>query len=231
MRIPFVLLLALCAPACSGPPAPQSIEGEPVCPDFEVGATRTKMQGGLRFPVTLVIKEKETVLSRTTLKGLRTDSDPKTRVLLRDEDAEFTLEWAQCENERAPSAPGGGRGSKDAAAYECGTPTSYKTEQLISRKGDPSSRVIHFAEPPNLACWIPETPAATQVADAGVADASSDDASPANAPDPDAGVDAASTDAAAPPEDSGLPTDSGPPLDGGPSAGTKKKKTKAPPPK
>jgi hypothetical protein len=47
--------LAALSGGCAGPPVPSALEGEPVCPDYEVGATRTKLQGGLRLPVTVTI--------------------------------------------------------------------------------------------------------------------------------------------------------------------------------
>ncbi|MBK8259093.1 MAG: hypothetical protein IPK82_41360 [Polyangiaceae bacterium] len=184
--------------ACAGPPLTSPIEGEPVCPDFEVGAAKTKMSGGLRFPVQVTLKRGSTVVFKTTVVGLRSDKDTATRILLSDDNETYTVEWGQCENERAPAAvEGKGRDTKGAAKYECGTATAYKTDQLVTKKGDAKSHVLAFAAPPNPACLAGTAP--PPPADAGAPDASGDDAS---APDaatemPDAGADAE------PPNDAG----------------------------
>ena len=95
------------------------VDGEPICPDFQVGAAQTKMAGGLRHPVQLTIKDGSNVVFKTTILGRRSDRDPVARVLVPDDDATLTLEWAQCENERAPSpAEAGGRDQKAVAKYE-----------------------------------------------------------------------------------------------------------------
>jgi hypothetical protein len=230
VRIPLALVAALCIPACAGPPAPEPIAGEPICADYEVGATRTKMQGSLRFPVSLVIKEGETLLSRSTLVGLRDPKATKSHALLRDEDAEVTLEWAQCENQRAARAVSAGRDSKDTTAYECGKATVYKTEKLTIHKGDPASRKIQFAEPPDVTCWTGDALPAPAAADAGappIVDAGTaendagTDTSDAGTLGADAGT--LGADAAAPPADAG----GAGPGDAGADAGKKKK---APPP-
>lgn len=224
MRIPLALVAALCIPACAGPPAPEPITGEPICPDYEVGAT--KMQGSLRFPVSLVIKEEETLLSRSTLVGLRDAKATKSHALLRDEDAEVTLEWAQCENQRAARAVAAGRDAKDATAFECGKATVYKTEKLTMRKGDPASRTIRFAEPPDATCWTGDAPPAPAAADAGapsIADAGTAETD-AGTDTSDAGTQGA--DAAAPPADAG----GADPGAAGADAGKTKKKAAAPPP-
>jgi hypothetical protein len=220
VRIHLALIVALCTPACAGPPAPQPIEGEPICADFEVG--RTKMQGSLRFPVTLVIKEEDTLLSRTTLMGLRDAKTTKSHALLRDEDSEVTLEWAQCENQRAPRAVNAGRDPKDATAFECGQTKVYKTEKLTIRKGDPASRVVRFAEPPNVTCWNAERASAPTApenvgrpeedAGAGTPDASASDADAGTDP-ADAGAPSAA-DAATTPPDAGAPKKKKPNLPG-----------------
>lgn len=230
MRIPLALIAALYIPACAGPPAPEPITGEPICPDYQVGATR--MQGSLRFPVSLVIKEEETLLSRSTLVGLRDAKAKKSHALLRDEDAEVTLEWAQCENQRAARADAAGRDAKDATAFECGKATVYKTEKLTIRKGDPASRTIRFAEPPDVTCWASDAPPAPAAADAGAptitdagtaeVDAGADTSDAGAQGTEDAGTQGA--DAAAPPADAG---GAGP---GAAGADAGKAKKKAPPP-
>lgn len=196
--------LSLALSACAGPPLTSPIEGEPVCADFETGAARTKMIGGLRHPVLLTIKSGSNVVFKTMIEGLRTDKDLATRVLLPDDDETLTLEWGQCDNERAamPVKPSGHE-PKGAARYECGEAKVYKTEQLTTKKGDPASHVIKFAPPPDPACWQSAAPA--EPPDAGAPDAA------AEAPDagPAADADAGTTDADAGATDDGGTTDAG----------------------
>lgn len=186
----FAFVPAMLA-ACAGPPLTSPIEGEPVCPDFEVGAAKTKMSGGLRFPVQVTLKRGSTVVFKTTIVGLRSDKDVATRILLSDDNETYTVEWGQCENERAPAAvEGKGRDTKGAARYECGTATPYKTDQLVTKRGDAKSHALAFVAPPNPACLVGAAP--PPPGDAGAPDAAADDAS---APDaatemPDAGADA-----------------------------------------
>jgi hypothetical protein len=199
---PFVtsslVALPLALAACAGPPVTSPIEDEPICADFESGAARTKMIGGLKHPVQLTIKRGSSVIFKTTVHGLRTDKDLATRVLLADDDETFTLEWAQCENERAarPSEPTG-RETKGAAKYECGAAAVYKTEPLTTKKGDPKSHALKFPAPPNPACWQSTAPPAPAPADAGAPDAEAP-AEDAGATDADAGAaDSGATDAGA----------------------------------
>ncbi|XYI02861.1 hypothetical protein ACMHYB_25165 [Sorangium sp. So ce1128] len=227
-------LLLLSSAACGGPPTPSPIEGEPVCPDFEIGATRAPMRGSLRFPVTLTVLDGKNPITRTTLTGRRSKDDPASRVLLADEDAEYELEWAQCENQRAPRARTLARDTKDTAEYACGNATVYKTDKLVTRKGDAASRTVRFAAPPKPECWESELPAAESppalpaVPDLPQPDASAADAEPAAAADaaaPGAGAaDAGAAGAGAPratAADAGAPrapADAGAPRDGGTAA-------------
>ncbi|WP_437321041.1 hypothetical protein [Sorangium sp. So ce385] len=204
-------LLLLASAACGGPPTPSPVEGEPICPDFEVGATRAQMRGSLRFPVALTVRDGKDPITRATLTGRRSKDDPVSRILLADEDAEYELEWAQCENERAPRARTLSRETKDTAEYACGNATVYKTDKLVTRKGDAASRTVHFAAPPKPECWESELPAAAPapspaaVAEPAPADASAEPAA-ADAGAVDAGaVDAGARGAGAPPADAGAP--------------------------
>lgn len=207
--------------ACAGPPMTSPIEGEPVCADFEIGAAHTKMAGGLRFPVQLVIKSGSRTVFKTTLVGRRTDKEPASRFLLSDDDETFTVEWSQCENERASKpAEAAGRDQKGAAKYECGNAAVYKTDQLVTKKGDPASHNLTFPAPPNPACE--QSVEATPAADAGAPDAGEDAgaaATDAGAESGDAG--AAATDAGA--ADASAPADAGS-TDGGSDAGASKAK-------
>jgi hypothetical protein len=186
--------------ACAGPPMVTPIDGEPVCPDFEVGAAHSKMTGGMRFPVQVTLKDGSNVLFKGIISGRREEKDAGTRILLSDDDATLTVEWAQCANERAPRpADATGRDPKATVKYECGEATVYKTDQLVTKKGDPKSHALTFVAPPNAACWqsVAPPPAA---ADAGAPDA----APPPASADADAGADTdAGTDAGAEAADAG----------------------------
>ncbi|WP_437627116.1 hypothetical protein [Sorangium sp. So ce1151] len=209
-------LLLLSSAACGGPLTPSPIEGEPVCADFEIGGTHAPMRGSLRFPVTLTVRDGKNPITRTTLTGRRSNDDPASRVLLADEDAEYELEWAQCENQRAPRARTLTRDTKDAAEYACGSATVYKTDKLVTRKGDAASRTVRFAAPPKSECWESELPAAeTPPALPAAPDLPQPDASaaePAAAADggaAGASADAGAAGASAAPVDAGAPRDAG----------------------
>ncbi|WP_437291281.1 hypothetical protein [Sorangium sp. So ce406] len=192
-----LVLLSLCTAACGGPPSPSPIEGEPVCADFEIGATRAPMRGSLRFPVTLTVLEGADPITRTTITGRRSSDDPATRILLADDDAEYEIQWAQCENQRAPRARTLARDTKDTAEYACGNAAVYKTDKLVTRKGDAASRRVHFAAPPKPECWESELPAAeSPPAVPAVPDQPPPDAAAADA-EPAATADAGAADAGA----------------------------------
>jgi hypothetical protein len=144
--------------ACTGRPVPSTIEGEPVCPDFEVGATHAKAEGSLRLPVQMTVREGSEVITRATVYGRRSEKGNKTRFVLTDDDATYQIEWAQCENERAPKPTEAGSPAKQAAGYECGNAKVYKTEDLVTKKGDAASRTLTFPAPPSPACWTAEAP-------------------------------------------------------------------------
>jgi hypothetical protein len=197
-----------------------AIEGEPVCADYEVGVTRTKMQGSLRFPVMLTIKDGDTPVMKAMILGRRAEADPHTRVVLSDSNEEYNVEWAQCENERASKPAVGGSDSKDASRYECGSAAVYSSEKLVTKKGDAASHGLKFVAPPKPECWMSDA-AAAGPADAGAPEA--------GAPE-DAGAQAAGEDAGAPVDDAGAdagdaaaaPVEA--PADAGADAGDKAKK-------
>lgn len=199
------LFLGAAASACAGPPVPSPIDGEPVCPDFEVGATHTKHQGSLRYPVKLAIRSGSTPVMTKVMLALRTPQDPPTRILLSDSNDEYTVEWSQCENERATRpVVGGARDRKDETAhYECGTATVYSSEKLVTKKGDLGTHALHFVAPPRPECWTSDVPAAPP---------------PSPAADTDAGapVEAAADAGAA--SDAGAATDAGAVTDAGSAA-------------
>jgi hypothetical protein len=158
---------------CAGPPVPAPIEGLPVCADFSSG--KAKMEGGLRYPVRLRILDGKTVLFKMVLGGLRHADDPKPRTLLADDNAKYTVEWAQCSNERAPvSATEATKSTKardhehkeqvrehEGTSYDCGDPKVYKADGVLEiRKGDRASHVVTFVAPPDTTCWAGDPPAA-----------------------------------------------------------------------
>lgn len=198
---PLLVAAPLAIAACAGQPITTPIDGEPICPDFEVGAAHTKMSGGLRFPVELRIRSGKTVVFKTTIFGRRSDKDVVKRILLSDDNDTFQVEWTQCENEHATGpAETLGRDTKGSAKYECGNGNVYKTEDLTTKKGDPKSHALTFAPPPDPACLQGIAPPPAPAADAGAPDAGGETAD-AGA-DPDAGAqaagDAGASDAAAP---------------------------------
>jgi hypothetical protein len=204
----LLVALPLAASACAGQPITTPIDGEPICPDFEVGAAHTKMSGSLRFPVQLTIRSGKTVVFKTTILGRRSDKDMVKRILLSDDNDTFQVEWTQCENERATGpAEAIGRDTKGNAKYECGNGTSYKTEELVTKKGDPKSHALTFPAPPNPACLqgVAVAPSPTAAADAGAPDAGGE------ASDAGADMDAGAAGPAAPPAtDAGAKADAPP---------------------
>jgi hypothetical protein len=156
-----LLALATTAFACAGTPIPAPIEGEPVCPDIDIGTTHaTKMIGGLTYPVRLRILDGKNVMMKMILSGKRVPGDPSAHTLLPDDNAEYTLEWAQCDNVRAPrpatTASKTRKESKDATAYDCGDAKIYKTDKLVTKKHDGASHAFTFAAPPKAECWAGE---------------------------------------------------------------------------
>ena len=214
VHLALLSVAAVCLCACAGPPVPTPIAGEPVCPDFEVGATKTVMRGGLRLPVAVTISDGKNPILRTTVVGLRSDKDTPTRVLLPDDNGEFTVEWAQCENERAPRPANAAPQAKPKSTaaplkepvvdYECGKATAYKTEKLVTKKGDLASHALTFPAPPKTECWLPEAPPKAaepaETAQPAIADAGAEPAPTASA----SAAPTASASAAKPAADAGV---------------------------
>jgi hypothetical protein len=121
------------------------------------------MEGGLRHPVRLRILDGSTVLFKALLLGKTSPSDRGVRSFIIDASDTYTVEWAECSNERAPrtlaAASRDKRGRESAAArdegtvYECGDAKVYKTEKLRTVRANPASHVVHFQAPPGMACW------------------------------------------------------------------------------
>jgi hypothetical protein len=173
---------------CAGPPIAAPIEGIVVCPDFTSG--NAKMEGALRFPVRLVVSDSgKNVLYRTIITGMRTPDAPKLYSYIADDNARYTVEWAQCGNPRAPrSVADLSRSPKsrekaqareeEGTTYDCGEATVYKPDGVLeTKKHDRASHVITFVPPPNPACWAADAtppPGGAAAADAGAAPAAGD---------------------------------------------------------
>ena len=163
-----LLALAASVGACAGTPIPAPIESEPVCPDIDIGAAHaTRMIGGLTYPVRLRILDGKNVMMKMILGGKRLPRDPSSHTLLPDDNAEYVLEWAQCDNIRAPRPATTGTAktrrpsSSDTTAYDCGDAKVFKTDKLVTKKHDAASHAFTFATPPKAECWAGEaTPAA-----------------------------------------------------------------------
>ena len=213
-RIAQVALIASAALAmgCAGPPIPAPIEGELVCPDIEIGAAHSKMIGGLTHPIRLRILEGKNVMMKMILSGKRQPTDPSAHTLLPDDNAEYVLEWAQCENERAPrpiaaASKTRGAAGKDTTAFDCGEATIYKTDKLVTKKHDAASHVFAIPPPPKTDCWAGEAPPALPA--------------PVVPPPPTAPAPAETTaPSAAPSASAALPLPSGAPVAGAASPST-----------
>jgi hypothetical protein len=149
----FLPLLALTA--CAGPDLPVSVSGEPACPPYE--SAGEKMRGGLKHPVRLRVLAGERALSTHTLFGRVSEQAAPLRFLLPDDDAEYTLEWSQCPNERAPAPASADTkerpGKSVTTKYECGEGIVYAKVQHATKKGDAATRTLPMAPPPDAACW------------------------------------------------------------------------------
>jgi len=202
----FLLGLGLVT-GCSGPPVSSVISGDPICPDFTLGPGGTQMHGGLRRPVRVTVRYGSSEVASALIFGRATASEPPPRIRMPDSSAEYTVEWGQCENERAPKPAGTDKTLERAVAkYECGAAAAYKTDKLVTKSGDIGSHALTYVPPPEPACWQDERPPEEAVADAGAPDAGSvEDAGSAGdagdagaASDAGAAGDAAVRDASAP---------------------------------
>jgi hypothetical protein len=144
---PAALILAGCS---SGPPVPSPIDDETVCNDYEIVATHAKMHGGMRRPVVLTVLADKKVVGQKILTGLNGQKAAKSMIPLPDADAEYQLDWAQCSGRLGPYPM-----EQGVPTIECDAPV-YKTEKLVTKKGNAASRVIKFVLPPEAGCWLDE---------------------------------------------------------------------------
>lgn len=158
----FVLLLL----ACAGPPSRSSVSNEPICPDFALGPRKTKMHGALKKPVTMRVKDGSSAVVITTLYGLNAPGATPTLFLLPDTNAEYTVEWSQCPNEKAPmEAAQWAAKAKESehsgapAAFQCADTKPFATTTVKTKRGDEASRIIPFPENlPEPECWTSDVP-------------------------------------------------------------------------
>ncbi len=147
----LALTLAAAIFGCSSPSAPAVVKDESVCQGFDVAGK--KMRGGLKRPVRLRVLSDGETTATVTLVGIQDAAHP-TRFLLPDASAEYTLEFAQCANERAPH-PDDAKPGAGTTRFECADPTVYETVKHTTKSGDPSTMVITFVPPPVGDCWAP----------------------------------------------------------------------------
>lgn len=137
---------------CSSPSAPALVKEETVCASFEQGGL--KMRGGLKKPVRLRVLEGEDVVATVMLFGIPDEKHP-TRFKLPDKNEEYSLEYAQCANERAPQPEEvkGSQASKAGVGFVCNEPAVYTTLKHETKRGEPSSMELPFPPPPDTTCW------------------------------------------------------------------------------
>jgi hypothetical protein len=139
---------------CEGPATPASIEGEPVCAPYE--ASGAKMRGGLKRPVRLRVLDGDKSVATQVLFGRTSDKAPPQRFLLPDADEEYTLEWAQCANERAPASietDPKNAGADRSTKYECGDAQVYASVKHTTKRGDAATHALAMSAPPSIECW------------------------------------------------------------------------------
>ena len=179
-----VFLLAL---GCTANKIPAPVDGEPLCPDFELGASHTKMKGGLRKPIRVTVLDGHDPVSTRVLLGRRTADDAPAKLSIENRNETYDIEWAQCENERAPRpVKGESAGNpRDTAAYGCGEAKAYSTSKHTIKRGEQASFVIQFVAPPTAECWndsVPEAGSASPATDAGTRPAGDNTVAPSGAP-------------------------------------------------
>jgi hypothetical protein len=142
----LLLVLAVAAASACSRPVPTPLAFEPECGDYK-GKDGRQMLGGVRVPVVMTIRDGKTEVQRAAFFGVKAT---RTQILLPDTDAEYTVEWAQCANRR-PERP---LEAGPDPAWRCGEAGVYKTDKLVTRKGDLSTHALRYALPPDATCWI-----------------------------------------------------------------------------
>jgi hypothetical protein len=150
--------------ACTSARVTATLDGEPVCADFEVGAAKAPLKGALRKPVKVTVLDGKTTVSERIVLGKRTPNDAASVLVVQDENETYSVRFAQCGNDFAPQ-PIGASVDKDAkrredfTSYDCGDAAVYKEIPLEVKAGKPDSRVIPWQAPPEPACLGSVAPA------------------------------------------------------------------------
>jgi hypothetical protein len=154
MKAGFLVCAAVLGLACKGPSLPSTVTGEPVCAPFDQAGQH--MRGGLKQPVRLRVLSGSEVIATVMVYGKSGDSAPPTRFLLPDGTQEYTVEWTQCPNERAPSPhdPNDKKASQ-GAGYECQNAEPYVTGKHATKSGDAASHDVPLPAPPSTECLAP----------------------------------------------------------------------------
>ena len=147
LALPLLVLLGACT---KPPPVPSPIDDETVCGDYEIAATHARMHGGMRKPVVLTVLAGKDVVAQKILTGSSGVKAAKTMILLPDADAEYQLDWAQCAARLGPYPA-----EQPVPVIECEAPV-YKSEKLVTKKGNAASRTLKFLLPPEAGCWLDE---------------------------------------------------------------------------
>jgi hypothetical protein len=205
-----VLVIPALVLGCTAKKEAAPVDGEPVCPDFDIGASQTKMKGGLRKPIRVTVLDDGDPVSTRILLGRRTTDDAPAKLSVEDDDKIYEVEWAQCANERAPKPLKAEttRTNSETATYACGEAKSYAKSKLEVKAGNVASRSISFVAPATPECWSDTAPPATSPEPAGDAGATepADDAGPAASSTASASPDALATPSAAVPSASASAT-------------------------
>jgi hypothetical protein len=144
------------------------------------------MKGGLRHPIRLRVLDGDSAVATVMLSGIP-KAGPPTRFLLPDTNVEYTLEWTQCSDERAPiplAASAGIHRGEASTHYECGDAKPYATVKFSTKKGDASTHELPMEPPPDPSCWSGGSTAPAPTASASASAAPSADA-PADGPAPE----------------------------------------------
>ncbi|MBL8740029.1 MAG: hypothetical protein JNK04_03010, partial [Myxococcales bacterium] len=115
-----------------------------------------QMRGGLKQPVRLRVLSGSEVIATVMVYGKSGANAPPTRFLLPDATQEYTVEWTQCPNERAPSSHDpNDKKATQGAGYVCEDAQPYATGKHSTKSGDASTHEIPLAAPPVTDCLAP----------------------------------------------------------------------------
>ena len=157
MRSVLLLSAVVLLLGCTSARVTATLDGEPVCPDFELRGTHSKRKGALKHPVKVTVLDGKTTVSERVALGKRNASDPASVLVVQDENETYTVRFAQCGNEFAPQPLDAvvekeARLRDDHTSYECGEGKLFKEIAVVVKKGKPATRRIPWQSPPEAAC-------------------------------------------------------------------------------